>query len=98
MDWYNIVHFTVQNGKTALHYAATSGHTSVVQLLSEAGADLNVKDKVPYNICELDCSILLPTLESYLLPLSPAHFLFLYIFLLPLSFPSLLSYPIYFFC
>ena len=48
-----IVNSTVQDGMTALHLAAIGGHTSSVQVLIEARADLNLKDKVPYN-CGID--------------------------------------------
>ena len=40
----------VQDGRTALYYAAWNGHTHVVSLLVEAHADLNLPKKV-YNVC-----------------------------------------------
>lgn len=52
-----IVNSTVQDGMTALHLAAIGGHTSGVQLLIEARADLNLKDKVPY-IVKWTCNLL----------------------------------------
>ena len=36
----------VQGGKTPLHYAAEGGHTAVVRLLLERGADKNREDYV----------------------------------------------------
>lgn len=36
----------IQDGKTALHWAARHGHTAIVQVLLDAGADVNIKSKV----------------------------------------------------
>jgi ankyrin repeat protein len=36
----------LQNGNTALLMAAQEGYTDIVQLLMEAGADVNVQSKV----------------------------------------------------
>ena len=36
----------LQNHETPLHYAAREGHTDVVQLLIDKGADINAKNKV----------------------------------------------------
>lgn len=38
----------MQEGKTALHFAAECGHVNVVQLLTKAHADANLQDKVLY--------------------------------------------------
>ena len=35
-----------QDGCTALHHAASSGHTEVARLLLERGADINSQNKV----------------------------------------------------
>lgn len=43
--------FNLQNGKTALHYAAFKGQLSSVKALVEAGADLDVTDEV-HKPCE----------------------------------------------
>lgn len=37
---------TIQDGETALHFAADRGHISVVHVLSEAKADINLQNKV----------------------------------------------------
>ena len=36
----------MQDGQTALHRASSSGHTDVVKLLVDSGAQINIKDKV----------------------------------------------------
>ena len=36
----------LQDHQTPLHWAAMRGHTDVVKLLIEKGADVNAKDKV----------------------------------------------------
>jgi hypothetical protein len=36
----------MQNGGTALVYAAAKGHTDTVELLLQRGADINLQDKV----------------------------------------------------
>lgn len=38
--------FKLQNGKTALHFAAYKGQLSSVKALAEAGADLDLTDEV----------------------------------------------------
>ena len=38
--------YSSQDGQTALHYASRSGHTDVVKLLVESGAQLDNKDNV----------------------------------------------------
>lgn len=38
--------FTVQDGWTALHYAASHDHKTVVNSLLRHGADVNIADKV----------------------------------------------------
>ena len=38
--------FLCQDGRTALMFALAEGHTATVQLLVEAGADTDAKDKV----------------------------------------------------
>ena len=35
-----------QDGSTALHYAASRGHTAVVTVLLDRGADITATDKV----------------------------------------------------
>jgi ankyrin repeat protein len=45
----------LQNGNTALLMAAQEGYTDVVQLLMEAGADVNVQSKV-HLLLHLYCS------------------------------------------
>ena len=37
---------TTQNGVTALYYASQEGHVTVMRLLLENGADVNICDKV----------------------------------------------------
>lgn len=59
---------------TALHLAAIGGHTSGVQLLIEARADLNLKDKVLYSLCN-GLSNLLSTLKFHLFPHTPPFYL-----------------------
>ena len=41
-----IIHFTIQNGDTALDKASIIGHHKVVELLLGAGANPDVQDKV----------------------------------------------------
>ena len=38
----------LQTKKTALHYSAYNGHVSVVEILVNAGADVNAIDGVSY--------------------------------------------------
>jgi len=38
--------YVVKNGRTALHHASESGHTSVVKALLDRGADIHNKDDV----------------------------------------------------
>ena len=46
-------YFTLtQNGQTALMVAASGGHTSVVTLLLDAKADVNLADNVRYSFCK----------------------------------------------
>ena len=40
-----IFQFYLQDGKTALHVAARSGKTDIIELLIQHGADLTVKEK-----------------------------------------------------
>ena len=47
---------TTQNGLTALLAAASAGHTAVVKLLLERGADVNAQDKVTFCIAHLKCN------------------------------------------
>ena len=45
--WHSSLCFVcVQDGRTALFYAAMNGHSNVVCVLVEAHADLNLPDKV----------------------------------------------------
>jgi hypothetical protein len=47
VDAHVISHlYYIQNKKTPLHRAAEKGHTTVAQLLLQAGVDTDVKDKV----------------------------------------------------
>ena len=47
----------VQNGKTALHYAAEHGHTNTVKVLLAGKAKVNATDQVSFNNCEEgDCN------------------------------------------
>ena len=39
---------TLQDGRTALHWAALRGHTAALKVLVAAGAGLNVADLVSY--------------------------------------------------
>ena len=45
--------FTLQNGKTALHYAAYKGLLASVKALIEAGADLDITDEVQIRLIVL---------------------------------------------
>lgn len=50
---------TLQDGRTPLHLASERGHTSVVEVLIGAQADINLLDKVLrifVNVCIGDCS------------------------------------------
>ena len=38
--------FSSQDGQTALHHASSNGHTDVVKLLVDSGAQLDHKDNV----------------------------------------------------
>ena len=49
--------FTVQNGKTALHYAAYKGLLASVKALIEAGADLDLTDEVQIRLIILISAI-----------------------------------------
>lgn len=40
----------IQNGQTALHFAAVNGHPRTIQLLIERGVDLNAEDSV--SLCQ----------------------------------------------
>ena len=40
----------LQGHETPLHHAARGGHTDVVQLLIDKGADINAKDEVSYRM------------------------------------------------
>ena len=42
--------FILQNGKTALHYAAYKGLLASVKALIEAGADLDITDEVQISL------------------------------------------------
>ena len=52
MKLYSSYFVFVQDGRTALYYAAWNGHTSVVSLLVEAHADLNLPKKVCAYVCD----------------------------------------------
>ena len=41
---------TLQDGRTALHWAALRGHTAALKVLVAAGAGLNIADLVSYII------------------------------------------------
>lgn len=45
--------FILQNGKTALHYAAYKGLLASVKALIEAGADLDITDEVQIRLIVL---------------------------------------------
>ena len=38
--------FSSQDGQTALHHASSSGHTDVVELLVDSGAQIDNEDNV----------------------------------------------------
>ncbi len=46
----------VQNNETALHFAAWEGHTTAIETLIKAGADLKARDKVSKGICMHVCT------------------------------------------
>ena len=45
----------IQNGVTALHYASQEGHVTIVKLLLEKGADVNICDKVVMDFVSCTC-------------------------------------------
>ena len=51
-----IAFFYLQNGKTALHFAAYKGQLSSVKALAEAGADLDLTDEVIEMKCTSKCT------------------------------------------
>ena len=75
--------FPSQLGQTALHYASSSGHTYVVKLLRDSGAQLGHKDRVstePSMVLRCDSSSIISISPRKTLSRSPS---------LPLLFPSL---------
>ena len=42
----NVLYYSSQGQKTALHYASRGGHHDTVRVLLERGADPNTRDKV----------------------------------------------------
>ena len=63
-----------QNGWTALRRASSSGHTDVVKLLVDSGAQIDNKDKVSTEPCMvLHCDSSL-TISIFPLPLTLSHF------------------------
>ena len=53
-----------QDGMTAVMWAASKGHTATVKALKQAGADLNVKDKVNLIQCVYDVILLCMQLQK----------------------------------
>jgi len=50
-EWGQILLYTADtkmNGWSVLHHAVQRGHIAVIQLLLDAGADVNAKDRVWY--------------------------------------------------
>ena len=41
-----IISVLTQRGNTPVHHAAMKGHADIIKLLTEAGAEVNVQDKV----------------------------------------------------
>ena len=68
MTWYYMIWYECKDGETALMRAADSDHRDIVRYLIEAGAEINVADKVSkwlsmYTcrlVCVCVCLILLP--------------------------------------
>ena len=53
-------HVSSQNGRTALHHASSSGHTDVVKLLVDSGAQIDNTDNVstePFMVLHCDTSL-----------------------------------------
>ena len=48
---------TTQEGVTALYYASQEGHMTVVRLLLENGADVNICDKVVMDFVSCTCTV-----------------------------------------
>ena len=43
---YSSIHVLLQDGRSALHWASYKGHVKVVEVLLDAGAKVNLIDKV----------------------------------------------------
>ena len=48
---FSLNNISSQDGQTALHYASSSGHTDVVKLLVDSGAQIDNKNKVSTELC-----------------------------------------------